>query len=397
MNHVFISYRHESDEHKRAVRRLAELLRQTGIPVELDSFFLDKNPGGPDEGWPAWSEHRATKSVCVLIIASRGWFASYEGTEPPGTGRGVASEADLFRQELWDEKGHNARIRLAFLDGIDLEIVPVRLRAWHQFRPFDSNQELDQLIAWLADRLQLGPIQSPTVRWPDPWLDFPLDFANRHLNEWPAIQAMLAGRSPHRILLLEGESGFGKSELVEHATRYATELGIPVARLDFRANYGGIPDLLGRLANDLGEYLPRFMAGGGDKPNLLIKDLRELRRPILIVFDTFEKASPIFRDWVCQNLLAEVERALALSIVVAGQSELPNVDDVRWRAVARRLSLGPIHEVAHWEPWVQRRFPNFGTEISIHTLVLVSQGVPKIFFEMCRMLGQRNPLPPSSC
>jgi SEFIR domain len=77
--HVFISYRHESEEHASAVRRLGELLRQSKIPVALDQFHLDEHPGGPDlGGWPKWCEDCANDSACVLIIASAGWFAEYE-------------------------------------------------------------------------------------------------------------------------------------------------------------------------------------------------------------------------------------------------------------------------------------------------------------------------------
>jgi hypothetical protein len=114
LNQVFVSYRHESIEHARAVLRLGELLRQAKIPVAMDQFYLNDHSGGPDEGWPKWCEDCANKSVCVLIIAFEGWFAAYDKTAEPG-GLGAATEADLFRQALWDEKGNNARIHLAFL------------------------------------------------------------------------------------------------------------------------------------------------------------------------------------------------------------------------------------------------------------------------------------------
>src|SRR6516165_934759 len=81
--HVFISYRHESPEHARAVRRLAELLRQAKIPVALDQFYLDEFPGGPDLGWPKWSEDCANESACVLIVGSAGWFAAYDKSPEP--------------------------------------------------------------------------------------------------------------------------------------------------------------------------------------------------------------------------------------------------------------------------------------------------------------------------
>src|SRR5215470_6434002 len=122
--HVFISYRHESPEHARAVRRLGELLREEKIPVALDQFCLEEQPGGPDDGFPKWSEDCANESACVLIIASEGWFAAYEKIAPPGVGLGAGTEADLFRQALWDEQGNNARIRLAFLHDVAADKVP---------------------------------------------------------------------------------------------------------------------------------------------------------------------------------------------------------------------------------------------------------------------------------
>src|SRR5262245_6411432 len=106
LNQVFISYRHENVEHNRSVRRLGQLLRQVGIPVALDQFFLDEHPGGPDVGWPRWCEENAAESQCVLIVASEGWFAAYNKVGEPNVGFGSAAEADLFRQALWDEKGN---------------------------------------------------------------------------------------------------------------------------------------------------------------------------------------------------------------------------------------------------------------------------------------------------
>jgi hypothetical protein len=44
--------------------------------------------------------------------------------------------------------------------------------------------------------------------------------------------------------------------------------------------------------------------------------------------------------------MAEVERSLAVAMIVAGQPKLPDAEDVRWRLVAQRLPLGPINEAA---------------------------------------------------
>jgi hypothetical protein len=110
-NQVFISYRQEGPEHNRAVRRLGELLRQSGLPVLLDQLDLDERPGGPDLGWAKWSEDCANQSPCVPIVASPGWFAAYDKSGPPGLGLGAADP------------------------------IPVRRRTIHRFRPFQTDAE----------------------------------------------------------------------------------------------------------------------------------------------------------------------------------------------------------------------------------------------------------------
>ena len=184
------------------------------LKLQMDQLYLDQNPGGPNEGWPKWCEDRAVESACVLVIPSEGWFAAYDGTAQPLEGCGAATEAGLFRQYLYNEKQVNMRIRLAYVDSLSAEVVPLALQGWHQFRPLTSSPDLDRLVTWIANVLNLQGIQSPTVSWPLPLDSFQPDLANRHVHEWPAIVDVLAGRGPHRILMIKGDSGFGKSERV---------------------------------------------------------------------------------------------------------------------------------------------------------------------------------------
>lgn len=388
LNQVFISYRHESPEHARAVLRLGKLLRQAKIPVALDQFYLDDNPGGPDEGWPKWCEDCANESACVLIIASDGWFAAYD--KAPGLGGlGAATEADLFRQSLWDEKGRNARIRLAFLNRVAAAKVPVRLRAWHRFQPLNADSELDQLIRWVAACLGLRDAQLPTVRWPKP-IEFQPDLADRVKNEWQAIVDLLAGHSRERILLFEGASGLGKSALVRHAVTYAKELEIPVARVDFKGGGLDVAAVLGQFDLDLGMHLPNFSQQGADKSHLLRKDLRALRQPVLIIFDSYEDAAEnrIMADWICQQLLNEMETALGLTVIVAGQT-VPNSARAFWRELARHLQLGPITELEHWEQWVNRRYPNFRHKgAHLPTVLMIAQGNPAVIATSCEAIAK---------
>lgn len=387
-NQVFISYRQESPEHARTVRRLGELLRDSGLPVLLDQFYLDEYPGGPNEGWPKWCEDAATQSACVLIIPSSGWFAAYENKEAPGLGRGSASEAALFRQALYDERGHNTRIRLAFLDQIDSNLVPPRLRAWHQFRPFDADDQLEGLIRWIAGLLGLEDIQSPVVRWPDP-IDFHPDQADRTDREWPAIRDLLAGRSRQRVLLCEGGSGLGKSLLLRHARQYARQLGIPVVNIDLKPSGVDVSAIHGQFDLELGEHLPNFSSQGANKVHLLRKDLRALRRPVLVTFDTFEAVAgnkPL-EDWLSQHFLPEVETALGLAVIIAGQ-KVPDPRPTVWADQAMHLLLEPITELEHWLPWVEKSHPAVLAQgADLRTLMMATQGNPATMSNLCETIA----------
>ena len=388
MRHVFISYRHESPEHARAVRRLSELLRRANIPVALDQFYLDEFPAGPDLGRPKWCEDHANESVCVLIICSGGWFSAYEKTGQTGVGLGAATEADLFRQWLYDGAGDNPRIRLAFLHDIPTQQVPVRLRPWHQFRPFANDDQLNHLIRWVSDRLGLGNIELPTVRWPEP-MDFRPNLADR-LKEWPAIVKLLAGRSRERILLFEGPSGLGKSALVREASRYAKELRVPVVQLDMKGGGLDIEGILGQFDLELGQHLLNFSREGASKTHLLRKDLRGLRQPVLIIFDTYEGCfsnKPLV-DWLDQQFFPEVETALGLAVILAGQ-QVPDAKGTRWREWARHFDIEPIFEQEQWELWVELNHPDFKEKgIDLNTLIRATEGKPSLMSNFCETISK---------
>jgi hypothetical protein len=387
MQYVFLSYRHESPEHARAVRRLGELLRQAKIPVELDQFHLEEHPGGPDVGWPKWCEDRANKSACVLIIPSEGWFAAYDKSPAPG-GLGAATEADVLRQWLYEEKGDNSHIRLAFLHEISADKIPRRLRPWHQFRPFDNDDQLNQLMRWVAGCLGIGNIELPTVRWPEP-LEFRPNLADR-LKEWPAIVQLLAGRSRERILLFKGPSGLGKSALVRQAAAYAKGLGVSVVQLDLKGGGLDVEGILGQFYLDLGQSLPDFSREGASKTILLRKGLRGLRQPVLVIFDTYEGCvgNQIVVDWISQQFLIEVETALGLTVIVAGQ-RVPDYNGARWQDQARHFALKPITEIEHWEPWVKQHHPDFQDKrVDLHTLIRATEGKPSLMSSLFETISK---------
>lgn len=379
MPKVLISYRHESQAHADQVRALAERLRTRlaplGIEIVLDQFLLVEKPGGPSEGWPKWCSKQVKESARVVMIVSPGWADCFNDQEPPDAGAGVACEAHVIWQELYDAHWKSDKFRVCVLKKAHASAVPTDIKGFHSFF---SPQDDDSLCAWLqgqpvAPRLDLT---KEKVHWPPPVAGFEHGLANRSEKEWPAVIALMSGASPdRRILLFEGPSNCGKSELVRQCAAYAKQASVTVAKLDFKGALKSAEDVLGALSVELAGLLPEFAGPGGPKLHVLRRELRELRRPVLLILDTYERARSLsdLADWVEHQLLAEVNTAPTLLAILSGQ-QMPDVDQVPWREHAQPFKIGPIKERHHWEAWIARKFPTLVRHTE--TLVMLTGGVP---------------------
>jgi len=352
----------------------------------LDQFYLEDHPGGPDEGWPKWCEDGAIESACVLIVASEGWFATYDKSEPPGQGLGAATEADLFRQEIWNQRGYNERIRLIVLHQLEANKMPIQLRSWHHFRPFDAPGP-DEMIRWLRERLrvEIGTSYS-SVQWPVP-IQFQPDIADR-IKEWHAAVDLLAGSSKERVLLLEGGSGVGKSQLARQSAQYARKLSIPVALIDFKGGTLTTDDVLEQIDLEIGALLPNFSQEQPKKSYTLRKDLRALRQPMLFIFDSYEDAAENQNivDWLNVQFLGDLASAPAVAVIIAGQ-KTPERANTNWRELARHFSFTPITELVHWKEWASRRYPNV-QEGALDILLKATGGQPSLMTSLCEGIAK---------
>jgi len=146
MSQVFISYRQTDDEQRKRVHSFGELLRDRGIDVVLDQFFLEANPGGPNEGWDKWSSDCALKTDNVLIVGTDAWFQCFEGTQPPGTGLGAACEADDLRHRIYEAGGVIENIRIVLFDDADSVHIPGKLKRYHRFH---AERDFENIVRWL--------------------------------------------------------------------------------------------------------------------------------------------------------------------------------------------------------------------------------------------------------
>lgn len=61
---VFISYSHDSEEHRERVLQLSERLRQDSVETILDQY----ENGSPIQGWPRWMLDMLDVSDFVLVV-----------------------------------------------------------------------------------------------------------------------------------------------------------------------------------------------------------------------------------------------------------------------------------------------------------------------------------------
>src|ERR1700683_4744600 len=88
---VFISYSHDSADHKRRVLDLANRLREDGINTVLDQYFP-----APAQGWPRWMVSEIQSSDFVLLVCTETYLSRVEQRQQPGKGRGVLWERNLI-------------------------------------------------------------------------------------------------------------------------------------------------------------------------------------------------------------------------------------------------------------------------------------------------------------
>src|SRR5215470_19573224 len=120
---VLISYSHESEEHRTRIRRLADQLRADGIDAMIDQY--DPHP---PEGWPMWMERQINGADFVLLVCTETYWHRAEGHEQPGRGLGVAWEADLIRDALFEHPHENTRFIPILFRATDERFVMQRLR-----------------------------------------------------------------------------------------------------------------------------------------------------------------------------------------------------------------------------------------------------------------------------
>ena len=103
---VFISYSHDTEEHEKRVRALADRLRADGIEAWIDQYVQD-----PEDGWIKWMRTQVKKADKVLLVFTKIYQKRFEGDEEEGKGLGATFEGVIVSQALYENGGRNAKFR----------------------------------------------------------------------------------------------------------------------------------------------------------------------------------------------------------------------------------------------------------------------------------------------
>jgi hypothetical protein len=352
LKRVFISYSHDNDEHSERVEALADRLKQDQVPVVIDR---DKLPGGPSEGWPAWSERQVVDADIVLVVCTALYSERYEGNQPPGVGLGAACEAAAIRQFIYDQAGFNEKIRVVLFDAADRKYIPTQLRRYHAFQA-TQEEGYAGILAWIrGDQPEQEIVPEPSVIvWPSPSNDYNWPLADRK-EEFAGFQKVISGKSNQRILLVRGVSNTGKTVFISELVKYARTLKVPSALLDCKG-CPSLDSLFETLRLDLGKRILRnaYTATGQARFYQLIADLQQLAQPLVLVFDTYQEASPEAQTWLEIQFLPRLEQAPVV-VVIGGQS-VPDHTKYPWHAVAEFRELQPIKRIDDWRELNERKW-----------------------------------------
>lgn len=369
---VLVSYSHDSPAHSARVRAFAERLRKDKVQVIFDGFVPKQDPS---QGWPKWSEQQATRSGRVLIVMTRSYRRCWDGENPSGMRLGATNEAVVLAQRVYKAGQHNAFCRVVVFDPSDTEFIPERLAG---YRTYHAERDYPALLEWLGVEATDAPATAPaTMQWPKSAKGFRFQLANRSV-QFECFERILTGRESRRILLLSGPTNSGKTAFLEQTLRLARHLGVHHARLQMK----GCPsfdELFETLKLDLDRtVLPTLHAAASSAcKTAFLAGLQQLETPLVLGIDTFEQqASTDVADWVEAQLLARVERAQGLVIVLSGQ-KVPDRTKHAWGHLAVAFELPPIRDVKHWHSYARRILGSTAVKREhVEMLLHVSKGDP---------------------
>ncbi|MEO6725098.1 MAG: TIR domain-containing protein, partial [Blastocatellia bacterium] len=135
---VFISYSHDTREHRLRVYDLLKKLRADGVLCVTDHTMIS-----PPEGWRAWMQDQIKEAHFTLVVCTETYCRRAERKEKPGVGLGATWEAALITDEIYRNTTRNERFIPVVFDKEDVAHIPSQLGQVSYYRvDLDDGYEL---------------------------------------------------------------------------------------------------------------------------------------------------------------------------------------------------------------------------------------------------------------
>lgn len=128
---VFVTYAHDTPEHKVLVEQFATFLRAgIGLDVHLDSWYDNVR-----RDWSLWATQHLREADFILVIASPEYKRRADGTAMPHEGRGSQFETAIIRDNLTrDLRRETERVLPVVLPGRSIDEIPDFLNGYSTTR-----------------------------------------------------------------------------------------------------------------------------------------------------------------------------------------------------------------------------------------------------------------------
>lgn len=205
--------------------------------------------------------------------------------------------------------------------------------------------------------------------------------------ELEIFNTMLSGKTEERILLIEAQSGMGKTILLGEFVHRKPKR-FTFAKVDFKGGGTSISELFFRLRDKLGRsakfpnlekelknvlnpsidiksnvmvgknHIDAYLSARDEQERemrlsslteALFTDLRTFEN-LLIIFDTFEKSDDSVEKWITDFFLSRIQNSPNVFVVIGGQ-KVPE-DNFEWDCIKRSLKGIPPE---HWTKYVNSK------------------------------------------
>ena len=151
---VFISYSHDSIEHRQNVSDFAQQLRRAGIDAMVDHFVESE----PPLSWPLWMNKQIDESEFVLVVVTEIYTRRFMHRETPGRGLGVRWEGAIITSELYHTSSDRVKFIPVVVDSADSMHIPspLRLTIWYEIGTI-GHRKLEPLLRHLLHQPAVVP------------------------------------------------------------------------------------------------------------------------------------------------------------------------------------------------------------------------------------------------